>query len=62
MIDKLLTKHNLECLNLQGGCTCSYESTLVKMPHCWKSHATAHLISCAVCSLVVLEVTFKIVK
>ena len=21
------------------------ESTLVKIPHCWKSHATAHLIS-----------------
>ena len=20
-----------------------YESTLVKMPHCWKSHVTAHM-------------------
>ena len=24
-------------------CTGSYESTLVKMPHCWKSHAAAQL-------------------
>ena len=22
----------------------SFESTLVKMPHCWKSHATAQLL------------------
>ena len=26
------------------GCIGSSESTLVKIPHCWKSHATAHLI------------------
>ena len=26
-------------LSLKGGCTGSSESTLVKMPHCWKSHA-----------------------
>ena len=32
-----------ECLSLKGGCTGSSESTYVKMPHCWKSHATAHL-------------------
>ena len=43
MIVKLLTEHNLESLNLKGGCTGSSESTIVKMPHCWKSHATAHL-------------------
>ena len=24
--------------------TCSSESMLVKMPHCWKSHVTAHII------------------
>ena len=34
---KLLTKHFLEFLRLQGGCTGSSESTLVKMPHCVKS-------------------------
>ena len=26
---------------LKGGYTCSSESTLVKMPHCWKSHVAA---------------------
>ena len=30
-------------LSLKGGCTGSYESTLVKMPHCWKTHVTAQL-------------------
>ena len=38
MIVKLLTKHHLELLSLKGCCTGSSESTLVKMPHCWKSH------------------------
>ena len=41
---KLLTENYLECLSLKVGCTCSSESTLVKMPHCWKSHVTAHLL------------------
>ena len=40
---KLLTEHHLRFLSLNGGCTGSSESTLVKMPHCWKSHAAAHL-------------------
>ena len=35
---KLLTEHHLECLSLKRGCTGSSESTLFKMPHCWKSH------------------------
>ena len=39
---KLLTKQNLEFLSLAGGCRSSFESTLAKMPHCRKSHATAH--------------------
>ena len=39
---KLLTEHHLEFLNLKGGCTGSSESTLVKMPHCWKSQVAAH--------------------
>ena len=43
MILKLLTEHHLEFLSLKGGQTGSSESTLVKMPHCWKSHATAHM-------------------
>ena len=43
MIVKLLTEHHLEFLSLKGGCSGSSESTQVKMPHCWKSHATAHI-------------------
>ena len=39
---KLLKEHYLEFLSLKGGGTGSSESTLVKMPHCWKSHVTAH--------------------
>ena len=38
-----LTEYHLELLSLKGGCTCSSESTLVKIPHCWKSHVTAQL-------------------
>ena len=41
MIAKLLIKHHLEFLSLQGGCIGSPESTLVKLSHCWKSHVTA---------------------
>ena len=44
MIVKLLTEHHLEFLSLKGGCRGSSESTNVKMPHCWKSHALAHII------------------
>ena len=40
---KLMTKLHLESLSLKGGCTGSSESTLVKMPHCWKSHVTAQI-------------------
>ena len=36
MVVKLLTEHHLEFLSLNGGCTGSSESTLVKMPQCWK--------------------------
>ena len=39
----LLTEHHLVFLSLKGGCTGLSESTLVKMPHCWKSHVTAQL-------------------
>ena len=42
---KLLTEQHLEFLRLIGGCTGSYESTLVKMPHCWKSHVGANTVS-----------------
>ena len=41
---KLLSEQHLEFLNLKGGITGSSESTLVKVPHCWKSHVPAHFI------------------
>ena len=34
---KLLTEHHLDFLSLKGGSTGLSESTIVKMPHCWKS-------------------------
>ena len=40
---KLLTEHHMEFLSLKGGCRGSSESTLVKMPYCWISHAAAQL-------------------
>ena len=45
MLVKLLTENHLEFLSLKGGCRGSSESTLVKMPHCWKSHVTAQMYS-----------------
>ena len=41
---KQLTEQLSEFLSLKGGCTGSSESTLVKMPHCWKSHVAAHFL------------------
>ena len=43
MTVKLLTEHHSEFQSLKGGSTVSSESTLVKMPHCWKSHVVAQL-------------------
>ena len=50
---KLPTEHNFEFISLKGDCTGSSESTLVKMPHCWKSHVTAHLsVTCHIHGIV----------
>ena len=43
MTVKLLTEHHLEFLRLKGGCKGLSESTLVKMPYCWKSRVRAHI-------------------
>ena len=43
MIVKLLTEHHLEFPSFKGGCTGQFESTHVKMPHCWKSRVTAKI-------------------
>ena len=42
---KLLTEHHLEFLSLRMGFRGLSESTLVKVPHCWKSHVTAQLFT-----------------
>ena len=38
-----MTEHHWEFLSLKGGCTGLSESTLVKMPHCWKSRVMAQI-------------------
>ena len=43
IIVKLLTEPHLEFLSLKGGYRGLSESTLVKMPHYWKSNVTAHI-------------------
>ena len=53
MIIKLLTEHYLEFLSLKGGCRCSSESTHVKMPHSWESHALALIREVILTKLVV---------
>ena len=52
MTVKLLTEHLLQFLNLKGGCTGSSESTLVKMPHCWKSHVAAYIMNFAMLGVI----------
>ena len=42
---KLLIEHRLEFVGLNADCTGSSESTLVKMPYCWKSHVAALFMS-----------------
>ena len=55
MIVKLLTEHHLDFLRLKGGGRASPESTLVKMPHCWKSHVTAHFNNLSCCYIVKIK-------
>ena len=43
MTFRLLNNLDLEFLSLKRSSTGSSESTLVKMPHYWKSHVTAHV-------------------
>ena len=41
---QLVAEQHLEFLSLEEVCTGWPESTLVKMPHGWKSHVTAHIL------------------
>ena len=58
----LLTEQHLRFQSLKGGCTGSSESTLVKIPHCWKSRVMAHLFCCSVLVLfhILLEIITKV--
>ena len=65
MIVKLLNEHHLEFLSLKGDCRGLSKFSLVKMPHCWKSHALAQfpcaLVTCAgKSSLILTGLTFDI--
>ena len=51
---KLLT----EFPSLKEDCTGSAESTLVKMPHCWKAHAAAQIAVCIKSCTVLLSIPF----
>ena len=50
MTVKLLTEHHLEFRTLKGGCIGLFESTLVKILHCWKSYVAA-LILLLLCAI-----------
>ena len=57
---KLLTEHHLEFLSLKCGCTGSSESIHVKMPHCSKSHVTAHMGQSHMLMFSVVIIDFKV--
>ena len=60
MTVKLLTEHHLEFLSLKVGCKSSPESTLVKMPHCWKSHVVTHMYMADLRSIIVCQYEWKV--
>ena len=61
MTVKLLTEQHLEFLSLERGYTGSSESTLVKMPYCWKSHVATQIYLCFWC-LNLREDSFEYLK
>ena len=54
------TEHHLNFLSLKGGSTGLSEATLVKMPHCWKSHVLTHSFYCRWSSQPVLSIASKV--
>ena len=60
MTVKLLTEQHLEFLyiSLKKGCLGSSESTHVKLPNCWKSHAAANLYFGSACFLALVAILF----
>ena len=49
------TEYHLKFLSSTEGRTGSPESTLLKMPHCWKSHVAAHFFKNKVMIIVFLR-------
>ena len=60
MIVKLLTECHLEFLSLKGGHIGLSESTLVKMPHGWKSHVAAHILTSSPAGYISMRVFKKV--
>ena len=59
MCVKLLTDHHLEILSRKGDHTGSSESKLVKMPHCWKSHAVALILEMVIKEAIICDGRLK---
>ena len=62
MTVKLLTEHCKEFLSFKGGYTGSSESTLVKLPQCWKSHVAGHIMYGGVTSTLFLRSHLRTMK
>ena len=54
MIVKLLVEHNLASLSLKRVCTDLFESTHVKIPHCWKFYVTAQIVLAVLSSIAIV--------
>ena len=57
MTVKLLTECHLEFLSLKSGCTGSFKSRLVKMPHCLRPHVAASIIL-TICGILFMHFFF----
>ena len=60
MTAKLLVEQFFEYLSFKGGCAGLSESTLVKMPHCWKSHVGTQSLCSTINSVVLSEPSFLV--
>ena len=54
MIVKLLAEHNLASLSLKSVCTGLFESTHVKIPHCWKSYVATQIVLAVLSSIAII--------
>ena len=59
---KLLTEYHFEFLSLKVGCTGSSESTLLKIPHCWKSLVAAHFFKVCFGTDYMLTINYSVIS